>query len=287
MGWPLYSAAALPDNPIARRRARGLLARRARLEPHPPQRQPRRTREPARAGPAAPRGGGCGAGASERGNRIGGRRRRNLRERLHRVGQAARRLRRARTARRRRASRSNSTRTLLRSLRTCARPARASVIRTRAIGTPIDSTRSTATPAMRLGSLGRDGVGDAVGADVAEVEQDGQRIGRVVEIRHRLARLDDERRASAPRTLADALQSWRSAPQACRPRCRAVRPPRRRPPRSEPGQGPSSQSLLDVLQRSQRLANLPLLDERQWIVDFLHDDQPVGRHRLAPRHRRA
>ena len=48
-----------------------------------------------------------------------------------------------------RALRSNSTTTLLRSLRTTCAIGSPSEIRTRAIGTPIDSTRSTSTPAMR------------------------------------------------------------------------------------------------------------------------------------------
>ncbi len=168
----------------------------------------------------------------------------------------------------------------MRSLRTVWAIGSASLIRTRAIGTPIDSTRSTATPAMRPVRFGRDGVGDAFGADVAEVEKDGQRIGAGREVRNRLARLDDERRATAPRTLADAFQfGARRRRRVGRGAGPSAHHTRHRQGQNQ-GKAPRQSHCFDVLLRSQRFANHPLLDERKWIVDFLHDDQPVGGHLL-------
>ena len=87
--------------------------------------------------------------------------------------------------------------TVLRSLRTWCATGCASAIRTREAGAPSDSAASIDDRRDRALGVGGDRVGDAVRGDVAEVEQERQRIGPRRDVRHRLGRLDDERRALA------------------------------------------------------------------------------------------
>ena len=182
--------------------------------------------------------------------------------------------------------RSNSTRTVLRSLRTTCAIGSPSEIRTRAIGTPIDSTRSTTTSVMTPGRFAARALVTPSAPTLRKSSRTVSGSGRVVRYgTGSLASMTSDGPVRPARSLmllslalgaAGVSAAVPGRPPAT-PATAAVRT-RARPLVTVTASRPP---------RSQRFANLPLLDERQWIVDFLHDDESFGRHRLAPCHRRA
>ena len=164
----------------------------------------------------------------------------------------------------------------------CARDARPAAPARRARArpdAPSDSAASTDTPAIGLFALGDDGVGHR-----RRRRRCGSRAARSADpaasrrIGDRLARLDDERRALGVDARADRRQPHAGG----RRRARAGRIDERAGggDGEKQGKAPRDESFLGVLERSQQFANLPLLHERQRIVDFLNDDESLRRDRL-------
>ena len=167
---------------------------------------------------------------------------------------------------------------VLRSLRTWWATGCDSAMRTRDAGRAerfgrLDGDRarsgSSRPPPTELATLGR--------RDVAEIEQQRQRIRPRRRVGHRLVRLDDERRAlgvdaradrrqpDAAATPAGGADAFTSAPAAATVRSRAK-------PRF---------TVIPWRPRAiAAICELPaVLHERQRIVDFLNDDQPLRRDR--------